>query len=139
MTDDVMTIVEFSEDIAEAEAPEPLPEGDYTAEIMGAEVRISQTGKKYGAISFMISPDEYPADYPVENAPDGVLIVYRRVSLEDTPTARFMTRRFCEAIGAPMARQLDLSQWVSLSAKVHVTNSEWEGIPRAEIDRVEAA
>lgn len=139
MSEDIVTIVEFSEDIAEAEQPEPLPEGEYAAEIMAAEIKESQRGTRYAAVSFMISPDEYPADYPMENAPDGKMIVYRRVGMEDTPQARFMLRRFCEAIGSPMARQIDVSQWVSLYAKVHVQHGEWEGVVREEIDKVEAA
>lgn len=139
MSDDVVTIIEFSEDIGEAEQPEPLPEGDYTAEIMAAEVKISGKGTRYGAITFMIPPEEYPADYPVENAQDGKLLVYRRLSLEDNQQARFMLRRFCEAVGAPMGRQMDLQQMVTLRARVHIKHGEWEGLTREEIDKVEAA
>lgn len=139
MTDEVMTIVDFSEDISEAEQPEPLPEGVYPAEVLAAEVKVSQKGTKYGAVTFVISPDDFPADYPQENAPDGKVIVYRRLGLEDNQQARFMARRFCEALGAPMGRQLDLSQMVTLSANVHIKHGEWEGVTREEIDKVEAA
>ena len=139
MTDEVMTIVEFSEDISEAEAPEPLPVGEYPATIRAAEVKLSQRGTKYAAVTFAIAVDEYPADYPAEHAPDGTTVIYRRVGMEDTPAARFGLRRFCEAIGAVPAKKVDVSEWVGLDAVVEIDHDEYEGINRANIVRVNAA
>ena len=139
MTDEVMSIVEFSEDISKVEAPEPLPVGEYPAQITGAEVKVSQRGTKYAAVSFFINVDDYPADFPVENAPDGVTIVYRRVGMENNPQARFGLKKFLESIGAPMSSRIDVNDWVGLEASVEVDHSEWEGVPRAEITRVNPA
>ncbi len=137
--DELGSIVEYSEDITNAEAPDPLPPGDYEAEVKGAEQRIGvNTGKKYAAVQFYIPVDQYPADYVVENNPDGVIITFRRVSLEDTARGRHQARRFCEAIGAPTGKRLDLNEWVNLTARVGVQNEVYEGLNREVITKVSA-
>lgn len=137
---DYVSIIEFSEDIADAEAPEPLPVGEYPGTILKAERKESQRGTTYAAVTFNVSPDDYPADYPIEEAPDGSQLIYRRVSLEDNKRARFMLRRFCETIGAPMpSRTLNLSEWIGLDAKLHIEHEVYEGMPRAQIARVSQA
>lgn len=139
MTEDTMSIVEFSEDISEAEAPEPLPVGEYAATIRGAEVKISQRGTKYAAVTFVVPPEEFPADYPIENAPDGKVIVFRRCSMEDNPQARYMLKNFCDAIGATASKKIDVNEWMGLSATISVDNEEYEGVMREQISRVNAA
>lgn len=139
MTDETMSIVEFSEDISEAEAPEPLPPGEYPATIRAVEVKLSQRNTKYAAVTFVVDPGEYPADYPLENAPDGKAIVYRRCSMEDNPQARYMLRRFCEAIGATASKRIDVNEWVGLAAMIEVENDDYEGVSREQIARVNAA
>lgn len=130
------TIIEYSEDISDAEPPPPLPPGTYTASIRASEKRMNakQTGF-YAATTFHISPDEYPADY-VDGPPDGTSLIYRRVSVEDNPMARFGMRTFCEAIGAKMGKNIDLNSFVGLEARVEITNEMWEGFPRAQINKV---
>ena len=138
MSDETMSIVEFSEDISEAEAPEPLPAGEYAATIKAAEIKISQRGTKYAVVTFVVSPDEYPADYPAENAPDGKVIVFRRCSMEDNPQARYMLKNFCEAIGATASKRIDVNEWMGLEASIQVENDEYEGVLREQIARVNA-
>jgi len=135
---DVPSVVEFTEDVGQQEAPEPLPPGEYLATIRGAEARTSQRDTKYAAVTFHISPDQYPADF-TEGDPDGETIIFRRVPLEDTARARFMLRRFCEAIGATPAKRIDLNEWVGLEAMVTVAHEEYEGMPRATISKVSKA
>lgn len=140
MTEDNMSIIEYSEDITDAEQPEPLPMQDYPVTIRAVEAKESvNTGNKYAAISCFVSPDDFPADFPIENAPDGKTIVFRRISLEDTPQGRFSMRRFCEAIGAPMSSRIDINDWVGMEATAVVVNEEYEGINREAIVRLEAA
>ena len=138
MSDEISSIVEYSVDLAKQEAPIPLPVGEYNAVIRGSERKISQRETQYAAVTFHISPDKYPADY-VEGNPDGTIIVFRRVSLEDNPQARFTTRRFIEAIGAPLGKKIDVSEWVGMEGKVEVGHSNFEGVDRPEIQRVRAA
>ena len=134
------TIFEFSEDISEAEAPDPLPPGDYEGEIRAvAGARSQSTDNQYAAVSFIIPPDQFPADYDSTNAPDGMTIIYRRVPLEDDRRSRFFLRRFCDAIGAPMSKTIDLTEWLGKMAKLTVANEDWEGLPRSVITRVSEA
>jgi len=140
MSEELPSIVEFSEDISEAEAPPPLPISDYEADIRSAVQKISTTsGNRYAEIGFHIDVDQFPADYDVENAPDGKLIMYRRLTLTDDRAGRYRVRMFCETIGAePPSTKLDLAGWVGLRAKVSVDHSEYEGVTREEIAKVSA-
>ena len=139
MNDEVSTVIEFDEDISLAEQPEPLPKGDYSFTIVGAEPRVSgNSGNTYAAITMQISPDDFPADYPVENAPDGVRLIYRRVVLENERNARYRLRKFCEAIGAPMSTRMDLNDWLGLRGVCTVDHESYEGEMRAQVVRVKA-
>jgi hypothetical protein len=136
--EELSSIVDFSVDLNKQEAPEPLPVGEYTGVIRKAEVKESQRGTRYGAISFHIGADQYPADFK-DGSDDGITLVFRRVGLEDNPQARYGTKRFCESIGAPLAKQIDVNEWVGLEAALDVTHDTYEGVTRATIDRVRAA
>ena len=138
MTEELSSIVEYAEDIKKQEAPEPLPTGNYTGVIRSVEKKESQRGTQYAAVSFHIGADQYPADFKDGND-DGTVIVHRRASLEDNPQARYGTKRFLEAIGAPMGKRLDISEWVGMEAELEVGHDEYEGVNRAVINRVNAA
>lgn len=136
---DVSSIVEFSEDISNAEAIPPLPEGDYPAEIRSAVRKTSNTsGKDYAQVQFFIAPESYPADY-TDGDPDGTLLTFNRVSLEDAPASRHRLRKFVEAIGAKGGSKIDLNDWQGLTATVAIAHGEWEGEKRAEVRKVIAA
>jgi hypothetical protein len=135
MTEEV-SIVEFSGDIATAEAPVPLPMRQYPATIRKVEAKVSEKGNRYAAVSFYISTDDYPADYPTDNAPDGTTLVFRRVGLDDNAPTRFRLRKFLETIGAPVSSRISLNDWVGLTCQVAIKHEEYEGEPRAVIDKV---
>lgn len=136
---DQSSILEFSEDISNAEAPVPLPAGDYTAEIRAAVRKTSaNTGNDYVSVTFYISADEYPADY-TDGDPDGMTLNYMRVSMADTVPGRYRLKKFIESIGAKGGKAIDLNDWVGLTATVHVNVSEWEGEQRNEITKVISA
>ena len=132
------SVIEFSTDLNEQEAPVPLPEGDYEAEIRSVEIKESQRKTKYAEVTFLISPDQYPADFSEDGNPDGEILKYRRVSLEDNPRSRFNTRKFIEAIGAPLGKRIDLNQWIGCRANVTIGHDEYEGEMRANVTRVSA-
>ena len=135
--DDIPSVMEFSEDIAGAEAPPVLPTAEYEATIRKTEVKIGQaSGNRYVAVHFHIAVEDYPADYDVDNAPDGTTIIYRRVPFEDNAQARFRMRVFCEAIEAAMSRNIDVNDWIGLSSKVSIVHERYEGADRAAINRV---
>lgn len=139
MAEDTMTVMEFVEDISEAEAPEPLPPGEYPATIRGAEVKESQSGNHYVAVQFMIQPDDYPADYPAENAPDGKIVTFRRLPYSQDKGAMYRMRKFCESIGAATSKRIDVNDWIGLEATVRIEHDTWEGEKREQIAAVTAA
>jgi len=138
MSEELSSIVEFSVDLNDQDAPEPLPAGSYTGVIRNAEVKESQRGTMYCAVSFHIGADQFPADYK-DGSDDGLTLVYRRVGLEDNPQARYGTKRFIENIGAPLSKKIDVSEWVGLEAALEVEHDTYEGVTRAAINRVHAA
>lgn len=134
-----MSIIEFTEDLNDAEAPSPLPPNIYPAEIVGAEVRTSATsGNRYLSATFRVPADAYPADF-VDGDPDGMTLVYNRVLVEDTKNARYRLRKFLEAVGGPLSRSLDPSDLIGLTANIDVGTDEYEGEKRSAIKRVMAA
>jgi len=134
--DEQSSIIEYSEDISNAEAPLPLPVRTYPAVIRKVEALTSQKGSRYAAVSLYISVDDYPADYPTENAPDGTTLVFRRIALDDTAAGRYRMRKFCETIGAPATKRVDLNDWLNLSCQVAVKHEEFEGEKRAVAEKV---
>lgn len=132
------SIVEFSIDLKKQEAPEPLPAGEYTGTVRKAEVKESQRGTMYAAVSFHIPADQYPADFK-DGSDDGLTLIFRRVGLEDNPQARYGTKRFIESIGAPLSKKIDVNEWVGMEAALDVVLDTYEGVTRAVIDRVRAA
>ena len=132
------SVITFSVDLANAEAPAPLPTGTYRGVVRSVEVKESQRGTKYAAVAFHISSDQYPADYKDGNL-DGTTLIYRRASLEDTPQSRYGLRRFIEAIGAPLGKKIDVAEWGGSEAALEIAHEEYEGVNRANIVRVRAA
>lgn len=130
------SIVTYSDDISGAEAPAPLPVGQYAAEIIGAEVKTSaNTGNDYYSVQVRIHADAYPADF-TEGDPDGTVLTFNRVSAEDTPRGRYQARKFCEAIGAKTGKQIDTSEWIGLTCMVEVDHQEYEGEKRAQAKKI---
>ena len=138
MSDEIRSLIEYNDDLSNAEAPVPLPTGTYVGEVRGAEVKDSSKGSKYVSVTFHINSDDYPPDY-TEGDPDGTILTYNRISPENTTRARFAMKRFCEALGAPMGRTIDLNDWLGKSALLEVTHDTYEGITRAQIKSVKPA
>lgn len=139
MSEELGSIIEYSSDIAEAEAPVALAAGDYPAKIVAAENGTSQSsGKSRADATFRIAPEDFPADYEdAESFPEGK-DVHFYVSTEDTRPAKFRMRKFCEAIGAPMSSRLDVNEWIGRTAIITIEKDEFEGIERERIRKVEA-
>lgn len=133
------SILEFSEDVSDAEAPVALPAGDYPAKIVGAEVGTSlSSGKARVDVTFRIAPEDFPADYEdAESFADGKDI-HAYVSVEDTKASRFRLRKFIEAIGGKAGGRIDVNDWVGKSAIVTIEQDEYEGVPRERFRKVEA-
>ena len=129
------SLIEYASDVSDASAPVPLPVGEYPAEIVSAKAATSAKGNKYAEVGFRISADAYPADF-TDGDPDGITLVFRRLSLEDTVQGRWRMRKMVESIGAKAGRTIDLNDWIGLTATVAVAHEEYEGEKRAVITKV---
>lgn len=134
------SIIELGMNIADAEQPDLLPAGEYLAEVRNATRRTSaSSGNEYVAIQFYIPTEEFPADFDISNAPDGMTLTYNRVTIP-TPEDRraaFRLRKFMETIDAPFeGSTLDLAKWTGLKARVRIKHGTYEGQTREEISGV---
>jgi len=138
MSEELGSILDFSTDISDAEAPKALPAGDYPAKIVAAEVGTSQaSGKRRADVTFRIMPEDFPADYEDAEAFADGKDVHAYISVEDNAAVRFRLRRFCEAIGAPMSSRMDINDWIGKSAIITIETDTFEGIDRERFRKVE--
>lgn len=133
------SLMEFSSDLNTAEAPDPIPVGEYPATIVKAEIKLSkEKGNRYLALTFRIEPEAYPADF-VDGNPEGETLSYNRLVLQDTPQGRYRARKFNESVGAPNGTRIDPNDYMGLTATVGIVHDTWEGEKRAQIAKVLAA
>jgi hypothetical protein len=132
-----VSIIEYSSDINEAEAPPPLPIGEYPATVEALDVRTSNTsGREYLAVTLRVSPDDFPPDFEAEAYPEGVILNYNRLVLEDNSRARYNMKNWCKALGAPMGKTVDPNEWIGMSCRVGITHRRWEEEDRPNINKV---
>lgn len=129
------SVVEFDEDLSTVEAPKPLPNGIYDSTIQSVEPVMSKnSGKLMAKVIYMISADQYPADYTDGN-PNGTILT-QYIMLEKDARSKFALKQFCQKIGAPLSNRVDLTTWTGLPAKLEIINELWEGQPMARISKV---
>jgi hypothetical protein len=85
------SILELDMNLEDYADYEPLPPGNYPAEIRSAEMRISDKGNEYYYVGLVIHPDDFPADYDVANAPEGANLVHARLQKPTADNRRSIT------------------------------------------------
>lgn len=134
-------ILELDMDLEEFEDFEPLPASEYPAEVRKAEARISDKGNEYYYVTFVIHPDDFPPDYAVENAPEGMNLTYARLQKPDRNNRRSITqvKKFYRALGLTLKTSvINPAEWEGKKAKLVVGRTEFNGEDRNEIKSVEA-
>lgn len=135
---ELSSVYEFSQDIATAEAPPPLPVGEYRAQVRSVGAAMSKSsGKPMMVLTYNISPDQYPADYTEGNA-DGETLTYYH-PLEDTPRTRFRLRKLCEMHGVAASRRINLPDFIGQDVILNVSHEDYQGLPQARGNPVRAA
>jgi len=130
------SIMRFSQDIASAEAPPPLPARAYRAEVIGASIRAAaSSGVPYLNIQFRVPAEQYPADYP-DGDPDGTILYYNRIQATDTPQNRYRWRQAMTRLGGPLSMEIDVNSLIGLNANIEVVHQEYEGEMRASISKL---
>jgi hypothetical protein len=134
-------IIELDENLGDAEKPEEIPAGLYTAEVQDVQTPVSGKGNTYFAVKFVISPDDLAADVR-DDYPDGATLFYNRVIVPKKSDRRalFALRKFVESIGIDSnTTTIDPNEWMGRQARIRVAHGRYNGETRAEIKSVEAA
>jgi hypothetical protein len=131
------SIVEFSQDINDQEAPVPLPPDTYPGTCIKAETVDSKAtpGNTLLHTQWRIEPDAYPADF-TEGNPDGETLSYYRVIKPETAQRRFALKQLLLAVGITPSRSLDPNEFIGLSGQLKISNETYEGVKRAKIDSI---
>lgn len=134
-------ILELDMNLEDYEDFEPLPDSDYPGTITSAEMRVSDKGNEYYYVVFQVHPADYPADYAVENAPEGINLVYARVQKPTVTNRRSITgvKNFLRAIGMPLKSSvINPGDWEGKKAKLLLGHQNWNGIDINTINGIEA-
>lgn len=137
-SEELDSVIEFSQPIDEQEAPKPLPRGEYVAEITKAVAKKSgKTGSNFAEILFKVSPDRYPHDY---KGPEGGTTVRCMKMLSDNDWSRYELKKLYEAVGLKLPKtRIDLQDLLGREAVIEVAHREFpEGSDRfnAEVKSV---
>lgn len=134
------TVMEFEEDVADAERPPILPKGKYPAQITAATPKRSKSSdNSYVDVTFLISADSYPVDF--EGNEEGESLHYRRVTWGRTDAkARYNMKKWLAVIEGPTGKAVDCNDWIGCEAVVVVDHerSEQDGEMYPVITRVVA-
>lgn len=136
-----INVMELDLNLDEYQDYELLPSRNYTAEIRKAESKIADSGSEYYKVQFRIDPDDYPADYDVENAPEGTILSHSRLFKPDPKDRRSITamKKWYKTIGLPLKTSvIDPSLWEGKKVKLNVGKSTFNGEERNEIKGIEA-
>lgn len=128
--DDDDELFHFDENIQEAERPEVLPERAYVGIITDVRRTTTNLGKPNLTLSIMIPPENYPADFKEENAPDGVTIRFKSQELSpDTPKGKYNAKRLAEAMKLSSTVSLNKADFMDKTVKIDVTHFEGDDGP----------
>lgn len=134
-------IIELEDNLADAEKPEEIPQGLYTAEVQDVQTPVSGKGNTYFQVKFVIAPEDIAPDVR-EGYPDGAMLYWNRIIVPKKGDRRalFALRKFVEALGLDSnTTNIDPNEWMGRRARVRVVHGRYQGETRAEIKSVEAA
>lgn len=136
MAESLGTILEFTENLKDAEAPEPLPKSDYPFTVSGAENGVGTSGKPRIDVTLNIAPEDFPPDYvDAADYPEGKQVHYYLAS-EDTKKNRWRIREFATAIGAKLGAKIDVNDWIGKKGTVTVDHDDFEGVMRERAQKI---
>jgi hypothetical protein len=131
------SVLEFSSDVSQQEAPPALPARTYPATCTAASVRPSSSKPENNLLNleFTIDPSTFPADFPES---DPVKLFWNRnVVNQDTARARYQLKLLCDKMKVMASRKIDVNDFVGKQVNLKVKNGSWQGVPRAEIEAIE--
>ena len=109
----------------------PIPEGDYSFEIVKADEKKSHAGDPLVNVTAKVAEGQFM----------GRLVFHNVTFLPREHQAAGMSKRFLHAIGCPYEGdevEVDPATWPKSMFKAHVKIVEYKGKPKNEIDEVYA-
>jgi len=138
--EDVPPVLEFDQDLNNAEPPEPLPAGEYVGMISNISQRTSQRGNEYLEVAINIGPDQFPVDYQDGDFENGETLYYRRLPYDpNSKRSRYQLAQFFSKAGVKLGKSIDTSQLIGKNIRVETTvqdDMNDPNIKRPEIRRV---
>lgn len=135
------SIVELDMNLEDYDDFEPLPAGEYPATVTLAEKRTSDKGNDYYYLTFQIHPDDYPADYSLDNAPEGTNLTWARTQVPSPNNRRSITnvKNLMRALGLKLNSSIiNPGDWEGKRAKLVINKGNFNGMPNNSIVSVEA-
>lgn len=127
----------FDSSLEDATAPEPLPAGEYLGRVTQMKKTIGRlNGKPQAAMTVIFDPDQFPADYPIENAPDGKVMVYYSKDLSKDKNGKWNARQLAEAFGAPLGNKISPDDYLEKVAKWDVDVVELNDGSGMKVNRI---
>jgi hypothetical protein len=139
---DNMSMYNLGLDLGEVPDVELLPVGEYPATVTRAEVKPSKSsGNDLLAITYMIHPDDFPPDFNLENAPDGLVLTHNRTVLtgierDIRKLKRLQSFYKTHDLDPKGVKQIDPTHFLGQKVMLKVKHGEYDGITREEIDAV---
>lgn len=143
MAEDLGSVYEFQSNIADATEPVPLPVGEYKASVKVVELAKSKaSGQPMAVFNYLVSPDQYPADYTDGNA-DGELLRWYLPLVDahgnETPRTRWRIKKAMEAHGLAPSSRFVCTDFIGAEVTLVVQNEDFQGSPQARVTGVKAA
>lgn len=104
-------LFELDDELENAVQPATLPDGEQRGVIKSITVARNNNNGVQWRIRVEVPPENYPADFPMEHAPEGISLMYfsRELGREvagDTVPGRWELRRMMQALQLPGGRKL---------------------------------
>ena len=134
-----MGLLNFSKNIADAEAPPQLPVGEYNGMCIAAtDKEAASSGNPMLVLTLQIPRSEFPADFDPGDGVDDLTFTWNIVS-RDIPADRWRMKNVCKAFGVAMSQNIDPNEFVGKQARVRTRmGKDLENNQRAEISGVVA-
>lgn len=132
-----MSLIQFSQNIADAEAPAPLPAGEYEGVCVSAVPGISKSsGNPMLPLGYKVTADQFPADFDAGGV-DELSFTYNRLTTRDTAQDRFRMKNICLAHGVAMSNNIDANDFIGKRVKLVIgIEKDLEGNDRAAITKI---
>lgn len=138
------SVLDYDVDINDAKPIPPLPEGEYPASVISADVETSKnSGNRMIKVTHVIRPESYPADF-VDGDPDGTKLI-NYIVVEPSPKYFFAIKQACATYGVTVRRlpsggsRVDAQDFVGQDVMVTVGHEDYQGKTNPRIKTVRAA